>query len=277
MLAKLRDLPQYKLAEGELDMRGWDVADRRHNVIGTVDSYIVDTDAEKVRYLGISTDGEIHPVPVGQVDFDESNHQVLLREGLDLRSIPQFQETDYTADREKSLYSTWFPQTTDMSYDRPEFTSANDRLQLIEERLHIGKEQVRMGEASARKTVTERPAEETVELREEHATLERTPVDRPVSGNADNLFQEQEIRMPLMGEKPVVEKEAFIKEEVGLRKETETRRETVRDTVRSENVEFVGTEPDALRDESPRGGTLRGRSNKDEPLTEKIKDKFRGL
>lgn len=46
----------YKVAEGDPDVRGWDVMDRDGNRIGEVDDLLVDTTALKVRYLEVRLD-----------------------------------------------------------------------------------------------------------------------------------------------------------------------------------------------------------------------------
>jgi stress response protein YsnF len=60
------------------------------------------------------------------------------------------------------------------------------------------------------------------------------PVDRAV---ADVGLGDQEIEVPLRGEQPVVEKQAVAKERVGIEKDVETERETVRNELRKERVE----------------------------------------
>ncbi|HJX29551.1 MAG TPA: PRC-barrel domain-containing protein [Thermoanaerobaculia bacterium] len=51
----------YKVAEGDPDVRGWDVMDRDGNRIGEVDDLLVDTRALKVRYLEVRLDrGLVH-------------------------------------------------------------------------------------------------------------------------------------------------------------------------------------------------------------------------
>lgn len=46
----------YKVAEGDPDVRGWDVMDRDGHRIGEVDDLLIDTEAMKVRYLEVRLD-----------------------------------------------------------------------------------------------------------------------------------------------------------------------------------------------------------------------------
>jgi PRC-barrel domain len=55
-IAALRNLRGYKVAEGDPDVRGWEVAGGDNLRIGTVNDLLVDTVAGKVRYLDIELD-----------------------------------------------------------------------------------------------------------------------------------------------------------------------------------------------------------------------------
>lgn len=66
--------------------------------------------------------------------------------------------------------------------------------------------------------------------------MERRPVDRPLeSGDAGVV--EREIEAVERDEEAVVSKQARVVEEIALRKDVDTRTETVRDTVRKQEVE----------------------------------------
>jgi stress response protein YsnF len=105
-----------------------------------------------------------------------------------------------------------------------------------EEQLRVGKREVGRGTVRVRSYVVETPVEERVTLRDERVEVERRPVDRPVRPG-DAAFQEREIAATERAEEAVVSKEARVVEEIGLRKEGDTRTETVRDTVRRQEVE----------------------------------------
>jgi hypothetical protein len=55
-IAALRNLRAHKVAEGDPDVRGWEVAGGDNLRIGTVNDLLVDTVAGKVRYLDIELD-----------------------------------------------------------------------------------------------------------------------------------------------------------------------------------------------------------------------------
>jgi stress response protein YsnF len=111
-----------------------------------------------------------------------------------------------------------------------------DVVERAEEEVRVGKREVGRGGVRVRSYVTERPVEEQVNLREERVQVERRPVDRPVQPG-DAAFQEKEITATERGEEAVVDKQARVVEEIGIRKDVDTRTETVRDTVRKQEVE----------------------------------------
>jgi uncharacterized protein (TIGR02271 family) len=109
-------------------------------------------------------------------------------------------------------------------------------IQLAAEQLSVGKRAVNRGTTRVRRYVVETPVEEQVSLHTEKVTVDRRPVadGRAVTG-AD--FTDKTIEMTESSEEAVVGKTARVVEEVSLRKEGVDRTETVRDTVRREEVE----------------------------------------
>jgi len=111
-------------------------------------------------------------------------------------------------------------------------------LQVAEERLRVGKREVARGAVRVRSYVTERPVEERVTLRDETVRVERRPVDRELAAG-DRAFEERTIEAVERDEEAVVSKTARVTEEITLGKRVENRTETVRDTVRKQEVEVV--------------------------------------
>jgi uncharacterized protein (TIGR02271 family) len=115
-------------------------------------------------------------------------------------------------------------------------TGEDTTIEVVEERLRVGKREVAKGAVRVRSYVVERPVEEQVRLREEAVSVDRQHVDRPVTPGAD-AFKEHTIEVRATGEEPVVSKEARVVEEVGLHKQASERTETVRDSVRETKVD----------------------------------------
>ena len=115
------------------------------------------------------------------------------------------------------------------------------RIPVIEEELRVGKRAVEGGGVRVRTRVVERPVEEAVRLREERVHVERRPVNRPVSEADLNAFREGTFELREHSEEAVVDKTARVVEEVAINKEVGERTETVRDTVRSTDVDVEQT------------------------------------
>ena len=128
------------------------------------------------------------------------------------------------------------------AHGRPANVAGEEVIQAAEEELRVGKREVGRGSVRVRSYVTERPVEEQVELRQERVTVERRPVDRELAPG-DAAFQERTIEAVERGEEAVVSKTARVTEEIGLRKDVEHETETVRDTVRKQEVEVEDDVP----------------------------------
>ena len=115
---------------------------------------------------------------------------------------------------------------------------AEEVIPLAEEQLEVGKRKVDRGVTRVRRYVVERPVEQDVTLRGERVTIERR---RPLetTGVAGQAFEERVVEIRETEEVPVVAKTARVVEEVTIRKEETERTETVRDTVRREDVEVT--------------------------------------
>ena len=109
---------------------------------------------------------------------------------------------------------------------------------LAEEELQVGKRQVQSGTARIRRFVVEKPVEEQIRLRTETARIERRPVTSGAAVGAD-AFSEKVIEVKETAEEAVVGKTARVVEEVVIGKDVTERVETVRDTVRREDLEVI--------------------------------------
>lgn len=127
--------------------------------------------------------------------------------------------------------------------DRLSSTEPDQTIKVIEENLEVGKREVERGGVRVRSRIIERPVEESVRLREERVHVQRTPVNRPATAADLNAFQEGSIELVEHAEVPVVSKTANVVEEISVGKEVNERVETVRDTVRSTDVEVENLTP----------------------------------
>src|SRR4051794_7371190 len=123
--------------------------------------------------------------------------------------------------------------------------AGQERLQLREEELEVGKDRVQAGEVRLRKEVVTEQRQVDVPVTREEVVIER----HAVSGDAErvaagDLAEGEEIRVPIMEEEVRVEKRPVVKEEVTLGKRKVTETERVNETLRREEAR-VETEGDA--------------------------------
>lgn len=157
-------------------------------------------------------------------------------------------------------------------------TEGNERLQVVEEKLVVGKREAERGGVRVRSYVTEQPVHEQVRLREEHVNVERRPVDQRLEGSAGDAFQERTVEMTERNEEAVVGKEARVVEEVLLSKTSGERTQDIDDTVRRTNVDVEqigGTERTGSGFTPDRSTGLSGGSG--ESLGDKARNAFENV
>ena len=140
-------------------------------------------------------------------------------------------------------------------------TDNEDVIQVVEERLQVGKRAVSRGKLRVHSYVVQKDVAEDVTLRDETVSIDRHAVDRPVAALGADAFKERTIEMEETGEEAVVGKTARVVEEIGIRKDVKDRVETVSDTIRSTKVD--------IEDD-------RAAAAKTDRLDGKIKDHLRG-
>ena len=130
-------------------------------------------------------------------------------------------------------------QTERIAAERERTVDARDEdvIPVVQERLVVGKRDVNLGRVRVRSYVREEGASEDVNLHEERVSVDRRPVDRPLT-DADAAFRDRTIEAEEHAEQAVVGKEARVTEEISLRKDSADRQETVTDTVRKTEVEI---------------------------------------
>jgi hypothetical protein len=109
-LQRLSQLPEYQVAPGEIDIRGWPLRDRNGAPGGMITDLLVDPHAGKARYALVRRDDDsiLIPVPVGFLRIDEGDGIVrtpaLLRTDLD--AIPAYHPADFSRTEEERILET---------------------------------------------------------------------------------------------------------------------------------------------------------------------------
>jgi uncharacterized protein (TIGR02271 family) len=244
------DLMQQTMTHVRLDeMRGAPVYDIDGDKIGKLEEIFYDQQTRVPEWIRVGTGffgSKRVLVPVkGSAPYEDGLMVAYSKEQV--KDSPGIDEDEISEQREADLagyyglgYSKQRSQTglTDGG-TRPTTTGSRDKQSVTrsEEELEVGKRPVDAGTARLRKWVETEPVALNVELRREVARVTRERIDRPAG---EHEFGEEEVEVPLRGEKPVVQKQTVAKERVGLEKDVQTQKETVRDEVKKERVEVEG-------------------------------------
>jgi len=107
----------YEIADGEPDIRGWDVKDANGNRIGEVDELIFDVQSRKVRYMivdldknDLDLDDRDVLVPIGLAELRDNGDDVILNNVTadQLRALPEYDDdNEITTDHESTIRSVF--------------------------------------------------------------------------------------------------------------------------------------------------------------------------
>jgi stress response protein YsnF len=107
---------------------------------------------------------------------------------------------------------------------------------VVEEEMQVGKRESRRGGTRVRSHNYTVPAEESVQLHEQHTDVSRRPADRPAT-EEDKATGEFDFETRDTAEEPVVDKQARGTEEVVVRHKSSDQTRTVKDDVRRTDVD----------------------------------------
>lgn len=117
-LARLADLDDFEIADGEPDIRGWTVKTKDGMDIGKIDDVIADPVLRKVQYLEVkvkrdllgTTEDEHILVPIGVARLNDEDDVVTLRTigTTGVNGIPRFGSTPFTSENERILWTHYY-------------------------------------------------------------------------------------------------------------------------------------------------------------------------
>lgn len=93
----------FEIVDNQPDINGWEIIDSVGNEVGEVKDLIFDSNAQKVRYIvadlnfetedDLDHDPKVVLIPIGVVDLDNDNDEVLLKEflGAQLLTLPEYE------------------------------------------------------------------------------------------------------------------------------------------------------------------------------------------
>ena len=248
-LARLDQLDDYKVADGDIDPRGWKIVAGDGTEIGEVDHLIADTGNMLVRYLAVKVDKKIDSnrrtilIPTGHVNLDERRSRVVAS-GFDrncIAGMPEYRGGAITRDEERRIttacnqpYAAAGREYSHPRYRDDQLWDEEARISRSEEELKVGKRERQAGAVEVEKHVETERVRKPVTLHHEEVEVER----RPASGNLKSAeFTDREIRVPVTEEEVVVEKRPRVVEEIVVRKRDVEETAMVDETVRKERVD----------------------------------------
>jgi uncharacterized protein (TIGR02271 family) len=288
-LYKLEDFdPNYRESFGGDDVRGLDLYTEGGQKVGSIADALVDPEG-RFRYLVIDIDtgfggvGKKILLPIGLSRIDYNTRRAYV-DGLSKQQVehlPEYNDrmtVDYDYEEQvRGVYrplastagSTSTASTT--TYDRDTYNYQQDSalydlnerdhqtIRLYEERLIAGKNRVKTGEVTVGKHIETETARVSVPIEKERVIIERvTPGDAgTVVSPGEANFQEGEVaRIEVYEETPEIHKEAFVREEVRVRKVVEQDTVEAQETIRREELD-INTEGTPAVNEPDQFGTNR--------------------
>ncbi len=168
----------YEIADGEPDIRGWDVKDSNGITIGEIEELIFDTQLRKVRYmvvdlvtnkdLGINKNTVLVPIGIGELHTKDDDVLLTGVTAEQLNTLPAYKE-DITAENENAINNVFtgvsgagiagtalnsddYDMYNHNNYNennlfknRRDASADNNTISVIEENLQVGKRTVDTG------------------------------------------------------------------------------------------------------------------------------------
>jgi uncharacterized protein (TIGR02271 family) len=251
--------PNYRQTFGGDDVKGLGLYTEGNVRIGSVDDALVD-DNGRFRYLVINTSFDsvskkiLLPIGLARINYPEKTVYV---DGLSQQQVEQLPE--YTADIvvnedfEERVRGVYRSPASNVRYDRQTYSYQQEpalyqldeqyhqTIRLYEERLIASKNRIKSGEVALGKHIETQTARVTVPIHKERVVIERVPSS--ASGTPldpqDLRFQEGEVaRIEIYEEKPEIRKEAFVREEVRVKKVLDSKTVEAQDTIRREELDI---------------------------------------
>jgi len=263
-LLKLADAyPNYRQEIfGGDDIKGYDVyATEGNEKIGSVYDALID-ESGSFRYFVIDSGfwvfGKKVLVPMGQVQIDYDQHRIYIT-GMtkhEVENMPEYNDNmtvDYDyEERVRNVFRPTAATATQPTYDRNTYNyetekplyqpneGNNQRIKLYEERLLANKTRQKTGEVAVGKRVETETAQVSVPVEKERVIIERTnPTNATEVAPGEANFREGEVaRMEIYEETADIQKKAFVREEVNIRKEVERDTVDATETLRREELDI---------------------------------------
>ncbi|MCG6134478.1 MAG: DUF2382 domain-containing protein [Nostoc sp. LLA-1] len=264
-------MPLYKLAEfdpnyretfGGDDVKSLDLYTEGGMKIGSVAEALVDQDG-RFRYLVIDTSLDsigkkiLLPIGLAHINYPAKRVEVDGLNKQQVEHLPEYREgITVNEDYEKQIRHVFRTSSNDsasahetFSYEKePNLYNLNEQshqtIRLYEERLIAQKHRVKSGEVAVSKHIETQTAQVTVPITKERVLIERvlpTQIGTVVDSNSLQFQEGEVVRIELYEETPDIHKEAFVREEVRVKKVVDRHTVEAQDTIRREELDIDTT------------------------------------
>jgi uncharacterized protein (TIGR02271 family) len=269
--------PDHQTHSDQTDLKKFSVYAQGDDKVGTVTDILVDAQDGKFRYFVVDTGfwvfGKKVLLPIGaaRIDYTQERVYVSTMTREQVENLPHYDElekVDY--DYEEQVRGVYRPATANATpasttasktaatpaamptakHDRDTYSYEHDRdlynlndqdhnaLKLYEERLVANKVRQKTGEVSIGKHVETSTAQVSVPVEKERVVIQRTTPTTGTAVASGDAFRDGEVaRMDVYEEVADIHKEAFVREEVQIRKEVDQDVATAEETIRREELE----------------------------------------
>jgi uncharacterized protein (TIGR02271 family) len=267
-LVKLEDFyPNHRNDSLNTDeIKSFDVYAQNDDKVGSIEHILIDDQDGKFRYFVVDTGfwvfGKKVLLPVGLATVSYSDRRVYVQnltkqQVEDLPAFDELEKVDY--EYEEQLRGTYRPiaagqtlPSTGVQADRdsysyqqePSLYDLNEQnhqsLKLYEEKLIAGKSRQKTGEVAVGKRVETNTARVEVPVEKERVVIDRTAPKGAAAVDPDYAdFKEREVaHMDVYEETPDIHKEAFVREQVNVRKEVDRDTVDAEEQVRREELDL---------------------------------------
>jgi len=239
--------------------------------VGSIEDGLFDDATGQFRYLIVDTGvwifGKKVLLPIGKAQFDNDKKRVyvhsLTKEQVE--NLPEYNGDAVDYDYEERVRGVYRENAVGQSaavaqsapvegraytqenysydydadlYTAPETEDRNQPIRLYEERLVADKSRVKAGNVTVGKRVETETAQVSIPVEKERVVIERTAPTTTAAVATDHVFEDGEVaRVDVYEEQASVRKEAFVREEVSVRKESTEEMVSEKTTIRREELD----------------------------------------
>lgn len=250
--------PDYRERFGGDDVKALDVYTAGEVRLGSVTDALVDQDG-RFRYLVIDTSINslskriLLPIGLSRINYPAKRVYVDGLNKQQIERLPEYRENMLVDENfEEKVRSIFRSPTSDVIYDRETYTYQKEpalydlneqyhhTLRLYEERLIAHKHRIKTGEVAVSKHVETETARVSVPIEKERVVIERVhPTAGTVVDPNEAKFQDGQVaRIEVYEETPEIFKEAFVREEVRVKKVIDRDTVETQDTIRREELDI---------------------------------------